>query len=225
VNVNSTAPTCALFAAHTRPQDQRASRASSSKRTCQAFLLERRRTRCGSVMSCCPWLLLRSTHAWARSLSIFSFSFTFLFQLGWNCQPTRMVIMEDCVVPAANVLGGEGKGFGIAMKGACARVCACLFACLCVCVFVYVESEFEAHARRPERRTHQHRVVQPRRRAGQSTPCDRAHHRAAAVRQAPRVQSGVFARVRVRVRVRVRPCVRACVSVRVCVCLFVCLYI
>eukprot|EP00048_Salpingoeca_helianthica_P017338 m.236739 g.236739 ORF g.236739 m.236739 type:complete len:421 (-) comp20743_c0_seq1:175-1437(-) len=38
-------------------------------------------------------------------------------KLGWNCQPTRMVIMEDCVVPASNVLGGEGKGFGIAMKG------------------------------------------------------------------------------------------------------------
>lgn len=38
-------------------------------------------------------------------------------KLGWNCQPTRMVLMEDCVVPAANVLGGEGRGFGIAMKG------------------------------------------------------------------------------------------------------------
>ncbi len=38
-------------------------------------------------------------------------------KLGWNSQPTRMVIMEDCVVPAANILGKEGDGFKIAMKG------------------------------------------------------------------------------------------------------------
>jgi alkylation response protein AidB-like acyl-CoA dehydrogenase len=38
-------------------------------------------------------------------------------KLGWNSQPTRMVIMEDCVVPAQNILGKEGDGFKIAMKG------------------------------------------------------------------------------------------------------------
>jgi alkylation response protein AidB-like acyl-CoA dehydrogenase len=38
-------------------------------------------------------------------------------KLGWNSQPTRMVIMEDCVVPAKNLLGKEGDGFKIAMKG------------------------------------------------------------------------------------------------------------
>ena len=38
-------------------------------------------------------------------------------KLGWNSQPTRMVIMEDCVVPAQNLLGKEGDGFKIAMKG------------------------------------------------------------------------------------------------------------
>jgi alkylation response protein AidB-like acyl-CoA dehydrogenase len=39
-------------------------------------------------------------------------------KMGWNSQPTASVIMEDCVVPAANLLGGvEGKGFTFAMKG------------------------------------------------------------------------------------------------------------
>ncbi len=38
-------------------------------------------------------------------------------KLGWNSQPTRMVIMEDCVIPARNILGKEGDGFRIAMKG------------------------------------------------------------------------------------------------------------
>jgi isobutyryl-CoA dehydrogenase len=36
-------------------------------------------------------------------------------KLGWNTQPTAMVIFEDCRVPAANRLGGEGEGFRIAM--------------------------------------------------------------------------------------------------------------
>ncbi|KAJ8257023.1 hypothetical protein COCON_G00191750 [Conger conger] len=38
-------------------------------------------------------------------------------KVGWNSQPTRAVILEDCVVPAANRLGLEGQGFNIAMKG------------------------------------------------------------------------------------------------------------
>lgn len=38
-------------------------------------------------------------------------------KLGWNSQPTSAVIMEDCRVPAANMLGAEGQGFTIAMKG------------------------------------------------------------------------------------------------------------
>ncbi|XP_035768288.1 isobutyryl-CoA dehydrogenase, mitochondrial [Neolamprologus brichardi] len=37
--------------------------------------------------------------------------------VGWNCQPTRAVIFEDCAVPVANRLGEEGQGFNIAMKG------------------------------------------------------------------------------------------------------------
>lgn len=38
-------------------------------------------------------------------------------KLGWNSQPTRAVIMEDCEVPVENLIGGEGQGFSMAMKG------------------------------------------------------------------------------------------------------------
>jgi len=38
-------------------------------------------------------------------------------KMGWNCQPTRAVIMEDCEVPIENVIGVEGQGFNIAMAG------------------------------------------------------------------------------------------------------------
>lgn len=38
-------------------------------------------------------------------------------KVGWNSQPTRAVIFEDCAVPVANRLGAEGQGFNIAMQG------------------------------------------------------------------------------------------------------------
>jgi len=38
-------------------------------------------------------------------------------KLGWNSQPTAMVIFENARVPAANLLGAEGDGFKIAMMG------------------------------------------------------------------------------------------------------------
>jgi len=38
-------------------------------------------------------------------------------KLGWNSQPTRGVTFEDVLVPASNLLGNEGDGFKIAMKG------------------------------------------------------------------------------------------------------------
>jgi hypothetical protein len=38
-------------------------------------------------------------------------------KLGWNSQPTAMVILEDAKVPVANRLGAEGEGFTIAMRG------------------------------------------------------------------------------------------------------------
>ena len=38
-------------------------------------------------------------------------------KMGWNAQPTRAVIFENCRVPAENRLGPEGIGFKIAMAG------------------------------------------------------------------------------------------------------------
>jgi alkylation response protein AidB-like acyl-CoA dehydrogenase len=38
-------------------------------------------------------------------------------KMGWNAQPTRQVVFEECRVPAANRLGQEGIGFRIAMAG------------------------------------------------------------------------------------------------------------
>jgi alkylation response protein AidB-like acyl-CoA dehydrogenase len=37
-------------------------------------------------------------------------------KLGWNSQPTAMVIFENCRVPVSNLVGEEGDGFKIAMK-------------------------------------------------------------------------------------------------------------
>ncbi|WP_299346700.1 acyl-CoA dehydrogenase family protein [uncultured Maritalea sp.] len=38
-------------------------------------------------------------------------------KMGWNVQPTTEVVMDDVVIPAANLLGKEGDGFKYAMKG------------------------------------------------------------------------------------------------------------
>lgn len=38
-------------------------------------------------------------------------------KMGWNCQPTRSVSFDNVRVPAQNILGSEGEGFSIAMKG------------------------------------------------------------------------------------------------------------
>jgi alkylation response protein AidB-like acyl-CoA dehydrogenase len=38
-------------------------------------------------------------------------------KMGWKSQPTSAVILEDCRIPAGNLLGHEGDGFKIAMKG------------------------------------------------------------------------------------------------------------
>ena len=38
-------------------------------------------------------------------------------KLGWNSQPTAAVIFEDCRVPVESLVGAEGDGFAIAMKG------------------------------------------------------------------------------------------------------------
>jgi alkylation response protein AidB-like acyl-CoA dehydrogenase len=38
-------------------------------------------------------------------------------KLGWNTQPTAMVLFDNCRVPVSNRIGAEGEGFKIAMMG------------------------------------------------------------------------------------------------------------
>jgi alkylation response protein AidB-like acyl-CoA dehydrogenase len=38
-------------------------------------------------------------------------------KMGWNAQPTAQVNFDDCRVPVANRIGGEGEGFRFAMMG------------------------------------------------------------------------------------------------------------
>lgn len=38
-------------------------------------------------------------------------------KMGWRAQPTAQVQFDDCVIPAGNLLGEEGKGFSYAMAG------------------------------------------------------------------------------------------------------------
>ena len=38
-------------------------------------------------------------------------------KMGWRAQPTAQVQFDDCVIPAGNLVGEEGKGFAYAMAG------------------------------------------------------------------------------------------------------------
>ncbi len=38
-------------------------------------------------------------------------------KLGWNAQPTKQITFDNVRIPKANLLGEEGEGFAIAMKG------------------------------------------------------------------------------------------------------------
>ena len=49
-------------------------------------------------------------------------------KMGWNSQPTAMVVLEDARVPAAHRLGEDGEGFSFAMKaldGGRVNIAAC----------------------------------------------------------------------------------------------------
>lgn len=41
----------------------------------------------------------------------------FVIQVGWRTHPARQVFFEEVHVPVSNLLGKEGQGFHIAMKG------------------------------------------------------------------------------------------------------------
>ena len=43
--------------------------------------------------------------------------YSIYIQVGWNSQPTRAVLFEDCRVPVSNIVGQPGDGFKIAMRG------------------------------------------------------------------------------------------------------------
>lgn len=38
-------------------------------------------------------------------------------KVGWSSQPTKLVNFDNCIVPLGNLIGSEGQGFQIAMKG------------------------------------------------------------------------------------------------------------
>ncbi len=38
-------------------------------------------------------------------------------KMGWKSQPTRQVQLDDCAIPAENLIGEEGRGFAYAMAG------------------------------------------------------------------------------------------------------------
>lgn len=53
----------------------------------------------------------------SASFTILTLVIICLLKVGWNSQPTRAVILEDCVVPSSHMIGDEGQGFNIAMNG------------------------------------------------------------------------------------------------------------
>src|SRR5690606_4232553 len=40
-----------------------------------------------------------------------------LDKMGWRGSPTGELVFEDCVVPAANLVGGENRGVAVVMSG------------------------------------------------------------------------------------------------------------
>ena len=70
------------------------------------------------VMSYANLSVIRITNTCAADRALAGLSFGKKERkMGWNAQPTRAVIFEDCRVPVTNLVGSEGQGFSIAMKG------------------------------------------------------------------------------------------------------------
>ena len=65
-----------------------------------------------------PLVLTPNTESSAKEKGTPGLSFGKLEKkLGWNSQPTAAVIFENCRVPVENIVGAEGDGFTIAMRG------------------------------------------------------------------------------------------------------------
>ncbi|MEH6651973.1 MAG: acyl-CoA dehydrogenase family protein [Motiliproteus sp.] len=70
-------------------------------------------------------VMARTGEAGAKGISAFAIDATLAGisygrkedKMGWNSQPTRMITFEDVRVPVTALLGNEGDGFKIAMKG------------------------------------------------------------------------------------------------------------
>eukprot|EP01119_Soliformovum_irregulare_P008372 TRINITY_DN21497_c0_g1_i1.p1 TRINITY_DN21497_c0_g1~~TRINITY_DN21497_c0_g1_i1.p1 ORF type:complete len:421 (+),score=110.31 TRINITY_DN21497_c0_g1_i1:30-1292(+) len=63
-------------------------------------------------------------------------------KLGWNSQPTRAVIFEDCKIPKENLIATEGFGFNIAMEaldGGRVNIAACSLGAAQRCVDLTTE--------------------------------------------------------------------------------------
>jgi len=72
-------------------------------------------------------------------------------KLGWNAQPTCAVMMDNVRVPAASLLGSEGKGFNIAMN-ACEHMLSCFSRTSSLGVLLYahivIMSRWHGHVQR-----------------------------------------------------------------------------
>jgi len=66
-------------------------------------------------------------------------------KVGLRLSPTNEVIFDDVRIPAANIIGAEGKGFGIAMRALeYARVATMSFA---VCIMIRTLDEATKYAK------------------------------------------------------------------------------
>lgn len=92
-------------------------------------------------------------------------------KLGWNAQPTCAIMMDNVRVPAANLLGEEGKGFNIAMNACnpadalCVKLgCIVTWGLVCLHQLIFMQLEVPSVPNTlfacSEWRTHQHSQLQ-----------------------------------------------------------------